>query len=224
LQFFKVLAGVLALCFGALCAISVDAQSVTSKKTCVPASVPALLGLQCKVHPKGSDPSPGLDVFTDKDPAAYTQWLEAASRPGRMLEAKEPARPTSKVINDENPAWIGAVMMGLLNHISTRASFNVPKAIAGGDQTESIRIAIWNALNGFGTDALIQGGSGLNTSTSAAAYFTWRQYCRGDGPNLGNFTPNPGDFILSQEWYCDASGNLDLDGGTGCTGVRTFMI
>lgn len=33
----------------------------------------------------------------------------------------------------------------------------------------------------------------------------------------GAFTPNPGDKIFSQEWYCDSKGNPDLNGGYGCT-------
>jgi hypothetical protein len=33
----------------------------------------------------------------------------------------------------------------------------------------------------------------------------------------GDPIPNPGDTIYSQEWYCDSQGNLNLNGGFGCT-------
>ena len=301
-------AGVLVVCLGALCAISAGAQEMASKKSYLPASVPALPGLQCKVYPKGSDFSSGLAVFTDddgyarfhavraaagdvvrqltldctdsagktysysvdltsedtfaprpvnlanergvdrpalkgdpmsytqselidagyglrpdpvKDPAAYSQWLEAATRPGRLLEAKRPARLSHSVHTGPGGPWVGSVLTGSPSYISVQGNFNVPNAEPGGNYTTNTQISIWNGLGGFGTGSgLIQGGVGVTTSASVATYWTWREYCCGDPDSNGyggNFTPNPGETIFSQEWYCDSSGNLDLNGGYGCT-------
>ena len=300
-------AGVLAVCLGALFAITVDAQSTASKKSYVPASVHALPGLQCKLYPTGSDPSSGLPVFTDDDgyarfhavpasagdevnmltldctdsagktysysvdlmsedtfaprplnlanergvdrPAltgdplsytqseliqagyglrpdpedaeAYSQWLESASRPGRFLEAKRPERPSHTVYTTQAAPWVGSVLTGKPNYISTQATFNVPAAYPGGDGTEDTEIGIWNGLGGYNTGSgLIQGGVGLQTTPTTAVYYSWREYCCGD-PNSngygGAFTPSPGDSVFSQEWYCDSSGNLNINGGYGCT-------
>ncbi len=302
------IAGALAVCFGALCAISVCAQSTASEKSYIPASVHALPGLQCKVYPKGSDPSSGLPVFTDDDgyarfhavraaagdevqqltldctdsagetyhfavdltsddtfaprpvnlanergadrpplkgdplgytqseliqagyglrpdPAtdaeAYSQWLESASRPGRLLEAKRPVRQSHTTYTGQAAPWAGSVLTGLPSYTSTQATFNVPKAVPGGDGTSSTQISIWNGLGGYSTGSgLIQGGVGLLTSPTAATYFSWREYCCGDPDSNGYggaFTPGPRDQIFSQEWYCDSAGNLDLNGGYGCT-------
>jgi hypothetical protein len=55
---------------------------------------------------------------------------------------------------------------------------------------------------------------------SAAGYGSWREYCCGDPDSNGYggaFVPNPGDHIYTQEWYCDSKGNLNLNGGYGCT-------
>ncbi len=112
-------------------------------------------------------------------------------------------------------------MTGAPSYISTYAVFNVPTAIPGGDQTNNTEISIWNGLGGFGTGSgLIQGGVGLSTSPTAASYDSWREYCCGDGDSNGfggAFVPNPGDQIYSVEWYCDSVGNLNLNGGYGCT-------
>ncbi len=163
----------------------------------------------------------GLRPDPAKDAAAYARWLASATRPGRMLEAKRPDTHSHTVTSIQSPWWVGAAITGLPDYISTEATFNVPTAIPGGDETTSTAISIWNGLGGFGTGSgLIQGGVNVQTTPTAAAYSSWREYCCGD-PNSngygGAFVPNPGDQIYSQEWYCDARGNPDINGGYGCT-------
>jgi len=163
----------------------------------------------------------GLRPDRQKNPAAYARWLAAAQKPGRMLQAKHPDLHSRTVLSQQSPWWVGSVLTGAPDYPFTEAVWNVPEAIPGGDQTTTTEVAIWNGLGGFGTGSgLIQGGASLYTTPSAAAYGTWREYCCGD-PNSngygGNFTPSPGDQIYSQEWYCDSKGNMDLNGGYGCT-------
>jgi hypothetical protein len=163
----------------------------------------------------------GLRPDPVKDSAAYAHWLAAATKQGRMLEIKRPDLHSHTTTSLEAPWWAGSAMTGAPNYVATEAVFNVPAAIPGGDQTGVTEVAIWNGLGGFGTGSgLIQGGVNLYTSTSVAAYGTWREYCCGDGDSNGYggaFVPKPSDQIFSEEWYCDSQGNLNINGGYGCT-------
>jgi hypothetical protein len=163
----------------------------------------------------------GLRPDPTKEPAAYERWLKAASVSGRLLEAKRPDLHEHSAYAIEANPWSGSAMTGKPDYVATEAVFNVPEAIAGGDGTTTTASAIWNGLGGFGTGSgLIQGGVSLYTTPSAAAYGTWREYCCGDPDSNGYggaFVPNPGDEIYSLEWYCDSAGNLNLNGGYGCT-------
>jgi hypothetical protein len=279
------------------------------KKAYTPASVHALPGLQCQLYPTGSEPSTGLEVYTNddgyarfhavraaagdgvqqltmdctdsagqfstyivdltsddtftprplnlanergvdrpalqgdplsytqseliqagyglrpdpkKDAAAYSRWLAAASIAGRMLEAKRPTSQHSHTVyTTPGGPWTGTVLTGAPNYIATIASFNVPTAIPGGDETSGTEIAIWNGLGGYGPSwGLIQGGVGIITTPSTATYHSWREYCCGNPHSnnyTGNFVPNPKDQVSSAEWYCDSMGNPNLNGGYGCT-------
>jgi hypothetical protein len=163
----------------------------------------------------------GLRPDPAKDPKAYLTWLIAASSPARMLQAKRPDPHVHNVISLQAPQWAGSVLGGAANYVAVEGAFKVPTAVPGGDRTTNTEIAIWNGLGGFGTGSgLIQGGVSVATTTTAAGYGSWREYCCGD-PNSngygGAFVPNPGDTIFAQNWYCDASGNLDIAGGYGCT-------
>jgi len=163
----------------------------------------------------------GLRPDPEKDSAAYAQWLEVTRKPGRMLVAKRPSMHSHTVTSSQAPWWVGSAITGEPSYVSTQAVFNVPKGIPGGDGTTTTEIAIWNGLGGFGTGSgLIQGGVNVETTPSAAGYGTWREYCCGDPDSNGYggaFVPNPGDQIYSEEWYCDSQGNLNLNGGYGCT-------
>ena len=164
----------------------------------------------------------------EKDAVAYSRWLAAASVSGRLLEAQGPTPSHSNTVYTTTaPAWTGSVLTGAPNYISTYAVFNVPFGIPSGDETTSTEIAIWNGLGGFGTGSgLIQGGVGLQTTPNAAVYYTWREYCCGDGNSNGyggNFTPAPNDKIFSVQWYCDANGILNLNGGYGCSFLKTKL-
>jgi hypothetical protein len=157
-----------------------------------------------------------------KDAAAYSRWLAAASAHGRMLEIKRATNISWGIEATSAGPWTGSILTGEPNYISIEGTFNVPKAIPGGDGTTNTHIAIWNGLfGGFGTGSgLIQGGAQLATNGSSASYLTFREYCCGDKYSNGYggaFTPNPGDEIYSQNWYCDSKGNLNLNGGYGCT-------
>jgi len=164
----------------------------------------------------------GLRPDPDKDPAAFSRWLKAAQRPGRMLEAKRPSSHSHTVTTEQAPYWVGSVLGGAPKYIAVEGTFNVPQGIGGGDETsEGTEIAIWNGLGGFNTGSgLIQAGVYLETNGLTAQLGTFREYCCGDGDSNGYggaFVPKAGDQILDQNWYCDAYGNPNLNGGYGCS-------
>src|ERR1035441_704596 len=163
----------------------------------------------------------GLRPDAGRDPAAYSRWLAAASLPGRLLEAKPPSSTSHTVTNTTAAPWTGSVITGAPNYIGVEGNFNVPTAVGRGDETTTTEIAIWNGLGGFGTGSgLIQGGVEVQTIGVVSLYGSFREYCCGDTHSNGYggaFVPNPGDTIYSQEWYCDSKGNLNLNGGYGCT-------
>ncbi len=163
----------------------------------------------------------GLRPDPEKDPAAYSRWLASASAPGKMLFTRRPNLHVHNVITTSSPWWVGSVLTGAPSYVSVEATFNVPRAIPGGDATTSTGVSIWNGIGGFGTGSgLIQGGIDITTSPVAASYQSFREYCCGDPDSNGyggDFSPNPGDQIYSQQWYCDSVGNPNLAGGYGCT-------
>ena len=158
-----------------------------------------------------------------KDTAAYARWLGAAKVSGRILAIKRPSAHSHTISTGSANPWTGSVMTGASSYISTEAVWNVPGAIPGGDGTTKTEVAIWNGLGGVSAWGLIQGGVSLVTSPTVASYNSWREYCCGDTDSNGYggaFVPTPGDRIYSQEWYCDSVGNLNLNGGYGCTFVE----
>jgi hypothetical protein len=316
------------LCLGALWAQSVRAVEPTSgatpglsqpKRSFTAASIPALPGLQCNLHPPGSELSAGVPVFTNddgyarfyavkmtasdavnrltldctdttgkpssysvdltsdntfapnpvnianergtdrpalsRDPFSYTQsellqagyglrpdpvknasayalWLAAASRPARLLQTAHSDTISHTVIPRVSPPgpqgildvqqatnWYGAVMTGSPPYTFTVATFNIPQAVPGGDQTTNTKVYIWNGLGGGTGSGLIQFFVIMNTTPTAASYWTKREYCCGDNQfsaNAGYFAPNPGDVVLDEAWYCDGNGNENINGGYGC--------
>ncbi len=160
-----------------------------------------------------------------KDAKAYAHWLAVASKPARMLSAKRDSPQTHTVTTATGTAWVGSLLTGNQTYLATAAYFNVPTAIPGGNETSNTKITIWNGVGGYaapvlGEGGLIQGGVVIATSTNVASYFSFREYCCGDPDSdgfKGAFVPNPGDRIFSQEWYCDPQGNIDINGGYGCT-------
>ncbi|HTW08661.1 MAG TPA: G1 family glutamic endopeptidase [Acidimicrobiales bacterium] len=289
-------------------ALPVTAQVIAATKQYEPASVAAMPGLQCELHPPGTPAAQGIPVATNSDgyarfyavkvgnggagqwltlsctnsagkafsypvnlasaatfaprplalaaqpgknrppltgdpmrftqaqlvqlgyglrpdartaPAAFERWLAAARVDGRMLTAKEPDLHSHTATSQSGGPWAGTAITGAPTYAAVEGTFNVPTAIPGGDQTSTTEVAIWDGLGGFGTGSgLIQSGASLYTTSNAAEYGTWREYCCGDPHSNGyggNFSPNPGDEIYAENWYCDAQGNVDVSGGYGCS-------
>ena len=161
------------------------------------------------------------------DLVAYRAWLDAATKPGRILFAKKQGEKLSHTVTtSQGPPWIGTVMTGSAPYDSIISTFVVPTAQPGAWGTAGTAAVIWPGLGGFNTrSGLIQAGVGIFTTATTAVYTTWREYCCGDPdgpPPAGAFTPAPGDKILAQVWYCDANGQVSLNGGYGCSYVYDY--
>jgi hypothetical protein len=163
----------------------------------------------------------GLRPDPKKNGAAYSRWLASARISGRILQTVRPSLRTHGVSTIRASPWAGSILDGAPNYVFTEALFNVPTAIPGGDGTSTTEVAIWNGLGGFNQSAgLIQGMIFLQTTPTVAGYASGREYCCGYARSNGYggaFTPNPGDQIYDQEWYCDAQGQINLNGGYGCS-------
>jgi hypothetical protein len=87
-----------------------------------------------------------------------------------MLEGKLPNTPYSHtVVKKTAGPWTGSVLAGSPKYISVEGTFNVPKAIPGGDETTGTEESIWNGLGGFNTGSgLIQAGVNTERGESIA--------------------------------------------------------
>lgn len=135
--------------------------------------------------------------------------------------------------------WTGAVLQGSFqqnataaktySYVENEATWNVPYVTPGGFWPASAQMSIWNGID-TSSSTLLQAETWVYTTASTASYFIQHQdfghvkcpatpYCTNSGNDTASitFTPNAGDTIYAQEWYCDAKGNLDLSGGFACT-------
>ena len=152
----------------------------------------------------------------------YAIWLEAATKPARMLYAKKPDKFAHTVTSTTDEPWIGSVMTGSAPYVSVVTLFEVPTLIPGAPPWA--RATIWPGLGGYHVKSgLIQAGVSLVTTPTIASYGTWREYCCGVSDSNGyggNFPPSPGDKILVAAWYCDEKGEENIAGGYGCSHVH----
>jgi Peptidase A4 family len=159
-------------------------------------------------------------------PAAYARWLAAASRPARLLAADRPLLHKRNVSTGTSTPWVGSVLTGTPEYSLVEGTLNVPQAVPGGDQTKSTEISIWVGVGGYGVQGLIQDGIYVSTSPTVAYYGSFQEYCCGDpnqtngSPQGAGYSPNPGDELYVQAWYCDAQGKQNINGGYGCALVH----
>jgi hypothetical protein len=146
---------------------------------------------------------------------------------GPYLHGKRFSEAHHGITSTTGAPWIGAVMGGSAPYDMVMATFKVPTAIPGTNGTTVTEASIWPGIGGFKTGSgLIQAGVVIQTTTTAASYLTWREYCCGDPDSngyAGAFVPSPGDTILAQAWYCDANGQRSLSAGLGCTYLYDFQ-
>jgi len=167
--------------------------------------------------------------------------LRAAARPASTVQsANQPSDPTGALPSDNSVTtnnyfphlgWTGAELFGSFkqnetaaqtySYVWNEATFNVPTVYPGGYGTGATSMDIWNGLGGnFLLQAIVNVTTTTATSkpTFAINHQDFGHAGSADTDEAGvDFTPNPGDSIYDEEWYCDAKGNLNLTGGYACT-------
>ena len=124
--------------------------------------------------------------------------------------------------------WTGAQLTGsyqknatsakTYGYVENIATFTVPTITPNLFATKTTVATIWNGL-----DNVFQAIVDVSASATAGGYTIHRQNFYHDLPKVSidqqgvDFTPNGGDKILVQEWYCDAKGHLKMAGGYGCS-------
>jgi hypothetical protein len=163
------------------------------------------------------------------------------SRPRSMLEpsissteqesteaksAEPEAEIDANVFTTPSQGWTGARLEGSFkkgataaettSYVLNSASWNVPAVTPGGYETGTTDMTVWNGLGN-----VFQAILDVQTTSSAVFYGIHRQdfdpHTAGTDEGGTRFTPNAGDTIFAQEWYCDSKGNVNLTGGYACT-------
>lgn len=151
--------------------------------------------------------------------SSYAEWLKAARTNAHILDQKVPDEFSHNDWTEPGGIWAGTELAGSPTYEFIAGWFSMPTAVPGGEKTTETASSIWDGITGSPT-ALIQSGIEMQTTPAYATYTAWREYCCGDSDSNGyggGFSPNPGDEIYAQNWYCSANGAVDLTGGYGCS-------
>jgi hypothetical protein len=185
----------------------------------------------------------GLRPDPTEHPDAYQRWLAAASVPVHKLRTDRTLVPflisrqrflkrsdqapvlNAKVYKTPSSGWTGAILKGsyqkkatsdeTISYGASSATVVVPNVTPG----PTASMTIWNGLDNV-FQAIID-----VSSTGTAAYFGIHRQSfdphnpKGIDTQGTRFTPSPGDLISIEEWYCNAKGGLDLNGGYECTNM-----
>jgi hypothetical protein len=181
----------------------------------------------------------GLRPDPTRDPDAYQEWLAAASEPVYQLHSDQTVvwfpisrqpylersvDPPESVQKKPSVGWTGPVLYGsfqkkttaaeTISYGASSATLVVPKLTPG----PTAAATIWNGL-----DNVFQAIVDVTTTPTIARFGIHHQTFdkhSGHTDNAGTrFTPRTGDHISIEEWYCNAKGNLDLNGGYECTNM-----
>ncbi len=161
-----------------------------------------------------------------KDPSPLPFLAESGDSAETLL-------PGSVSVGPGNSGWSGAILSGSYQKGSTKATtwsyvenedtFSVPTVYPGQYGTGQTQLSMWSGL-----DNVFQSEVWATSTPTTVSYFIQRQnfYGKPGGPNIDrqgvDFTPNAGDQIEVQEWYCDAHGNTHMAGGYGCTNIVDY--
>ncbi|MGA2537370.1 MAG: hypothetical protein ABSF53_15240 [Terracidiphilus sp.] len=199
-----------------LAAVSEPAYSLRSAAR--PAS--AALGTRPRPALQPSAPSAGSESF---EPESFGR-VSAAVESG---DAESGAPPLNAgVYTTPSSGWTGPVMYGsfskgatsadTISYVLNAASWNVPSLTPGGFETGTTAMTVWNGLGN-----VFQAILDVGTTSTAGGYGIHRQdfdpHTAGTDEGGTRFTPNAGDTIFAEEWYCDSKGNVNLTGGYACT-------
>ena len=193
-------------------------------------SAPAYLLHSAPRHPlalQGSHPRPMPEPSIAPSPGPESAGQESTGAESSEVESAEPeAEIDANVFTTPSQGWTGARLEGSFkkgktaadttSYVLNSAQWNVPSVTPGGYETGTTDMTVWNGLGN-----VFQAILDVQTTSSAVFYGIHRQdfdpHTAGTDEGGTRFTPNAGDNIFAQEWYCDAEGNVNLTGGYACT-------
>ena len=172
-----------------------------------------------------------------KEPQKYAAWLELASRPVNVIEAKvvDTQRVHGPAMRPAAPANAGPEPFAIYtpsyfdNYSGYQVSgpdftfdyiygsWSVPSTTNEGGFWTTATSALWVGLGGYGGASIVQAGTEQDTSSrfwvESSAYYAWYEWYPGDNQQqISNFPVDPGDQITTWVWQSDANGYFMPDG------------
>jgi hypothetical protein len=189
------------------------------------ASAPAYFLHSAPRHPMALQ---GSRSRTMPEPTISSAERESAEPESTGVESAQTGEKEidANVFTTPSQGWTGARLEGSFkkgataadttSYVLNSAQWNVPSVTPGGYETGTTDMTVWNGLGN-----VFQAILDVQTTSSAVFYGIHRQdfdpHTVGTDEEGTRFTPNAGDNIFAQEWYCDAAGNVNLSGGYACT-------
>lgn len=163
-----------------------------------------------------------------QSPDALVTFLQAVTKPARMVEARQVGRPEVRHVkpatasNRENSSnWSGFELRGGYGTYDLVAGeWYVPTAHY--ETNNHVYSAFWIGLDGDGTSDLWQAGTEqeiqdidiLGIHFDFTSYYAWSEFLPRQGVEqvLPNFTVTPGDLMFSEVWVGTPGSSPSLSG------------
>jgi hypothetical protein len=150
-----------------------------------------------------------------KDPAGFQTWTELANSEATLV--------TPHVVNDgkhfhtnydTSGNWSGYVVTSdgsQQKYVYVYGEWNVPRVYAEGGFWATDHLSIWDGIDGWGSNDVVQDGTDSSTYTTiwiqTSWYSAWTEWYPISEDSIGGFPVNPGDHIRAWTWLLDSNGN-----------------
>ena len=176
-----------------------------------------------------SAPAYKLRSVRSSSAAPLSSGPRAAPRPPAepTVSKRDATVDTLPTTLSNTPLWTGAILKGsyqknatiaqTYSYVWNEATYSVPSVTPGGfENFNATRMSIWNGIDYFN---LLQAETWVEGATASysISHQEFAPWTNGNDHGGSPFTPSAGDNIYAVEWYCDAKGNLNLQGGYACT-------
>jgi hypothetical protein len=161
-------------------------------------------------------------------PDALATWLKAVTKPARMVDARQVARPEVRHVKpvtasnfETSNNWSGFELRGASGTYDlVEGEWYVPTVYY--ETNAHTYSAFWIGLDGDGTSDLWQAGTEQEIQDISifgihfdfTNYYAWTEFLPPQGTEqvLGNFTVTPGDLMFSEVWVGNSGQSPSLSG------------
>jgi hypothetical protein len=161
-------------------------------------------------------------------PAAFATWLKAVTKPSRLVDARQVARPEIRHVNpvsnsnrENSGNWSGFELRGASGTYDlVEGEWYVPRVYY--ETNRHTYSSFWIGLDGDGTNDLWQAGTEQEIQDIVifgihfdfTSYYAWTEFLPPQGTEsvLGNFTVAPGDLMFSEVWVGNYGQSPSLSG------------